>query len=181
MNDQTKKIIQILVIIFFLAATIVVIFSMVSKNGDEEMMVGEEAPDDVTGLAETMTPKEVEAIKKEAEISCEKIKDEIATSTCADGFYSAEATKEKEVNACNLVEDKFLRASCFDATYLAIALGDTPDSSVCDYLSDKDQQIACADEANFRLAYQNQNQAKEYCNKIITEATRGACLNKFIQ
>lgn len=180
MNEQTKKAIQILVIIFFLAATVVVIFSIMQNRDNNQGVVMQDDLflDEMENI--DVSSEEIVAVKEEARVECDK-QDIFATSTCADSFFTAEAMKEKKIDACALIEDEFLRTSCFDTTYLAIALGEIPDPSVCYKLSDKEQQIACADEANFRLAYQNQDLAKEYCNKIITELSKKSCLSKFNQ
>lgn len=182
MNEQTKKIIQVLVIIFFLAATIVVVFSMISKGGSrgnvqDDLLFEELADLNKEVMQEKISEEELIFIKNEAEKNCEEIEG-MATTTCAYGFYSAKALDDKKISLCNLIEEKFLRTTCLDNIYLSIALGEETNISVCKGLSQKDQQVACSDEANYRLSVQYPEQAQNYCKEIVNEGTKKMCLDR---
>lgn len=182
MNEQTKKIIQVLVIILFLAATIVVVFSMISRGGLKGGMQDNLLSEEMSGLNKEITQEEVSQIKEKANEKCSGTESSPLSGEegvlCQKSFLAETAMNENAVGICNLLEGQE-KTSCLDNVFMKNAL-EKSDISLCEKLSKADQITACSNEVYFKEAYNNKSTAEEYCNKITVNAIKEICFKQYV-
>lgn len=176
-----KLLVGTAILLFF----VLLLFILMMYNGFKIVPPGvavvKKSIEDKLKTSEPLTHKEADDIKKQARDFCNapinKATTTVDASLCyagIDSYLYVEAKKEVNEHICDLINDPATLANCRDNVFRLMA-NKRSDTKYCFLLSQQKQQQPCADDLSFSLAIRLPNEAKKYCDSIISLPLKLKC------